>query len=75
MLIDSEELGEEEVLEDMKQTFEYRREQNRLNIGFDHSAEWIYKKINKEIQPTITRQTEIALVEDIEMGRDGCMRK
>ena len=71
MLIDSEELAEEDVLEDMKQTFEYGREQNRLNIGLDHSAEWTYKKITKEMHPTLTRQTEIALVEGIEMGKDG----
>ena len=44
VLIKIEGLEESEVLTDMKQTFEYGKEQNRLNIGLDQPAEWIYKK-------------------------------
>ena len=55
----------------MKQAYEHGREQNRLNIGLNDSAEWIYKKTTKGAKPTLTRQSEIALVEDIEMGKDG----
>ena len=47
------------------------KESSRENIGLDDSAEWIYKKTTKGAEPTLTRQSEIALVEDIETGKDG----
>ena len=64
-------MHEEEIIIDMKQTYEHGREQNQLNIGLDDPAEWIYKKTTKGAEPTLTRQSEIALVEGIEMGKDG----
>ena len=70
MLIETEGLGEEEVKIDMKQTYEQGRKQNRSNIGLNDTAEWIYKKITKEVRPTLTRQPEVALVENIETGKD-----
>ena len=39
-----------------------------MNIGLNDTAEWIYKK--KEPRPTLTRQSEVALVEDIGTGKD-----
>ena len=71
MLIENEELEEEEIIADMKQTYEHGREQNQLNIGLDDSAEWIYKKTTRGAKPKLTRQSDIALVYDIEMGKDG----
>ena len=46
-----------------------------MNIGLDDSAEWIYKKTTKETDPKLTRQSEIALVEGIEMGKDGSQER
>ena len=60
MLIETEGLGEEKVTIDMKQTYKQGREQNRLNIGLNDTAEWIYKKTTREVRPTLTRQTEEA---------------
>ena len=63
MLIETEGLGAEglEVILDMKQTYEQGREQNRLNVGFNDTADWIYKKTTKEARPTLTRQSEVAV--------------
>ena len=58
MLTETEELEEEEIIADMKQTYEYGREQNRLNIGLDNSAEWIYKKTTKEANCTLTEEAK-----------------
>ena len=44
MLIDTEGLGEEEMITDMKQTYEKGGEQNRLKIGLNDTAEWMYIK-------------------------------
>ena len=71
MLIETEGLEEEGMIIDMKQTYEQGREQNRLNIGLHDTAEWIYRKTTKGARPILTRQLEVALVEDIEMGKAG----
>ena len=71
MLIESEGLSEEEVISDMVRTFKHGVEQNSLKIGMDHPAEWIYKKTTRTMEPTLTRQTELVLAQNVEMGKDG----
>ena len=56
---------------DIIRTFKNGMEQNSLNKGLNHPAERIYKKTTTTMKLTLTRQTELAFAQNIEMGKDG----